>query len=353
VATSKVRLAWVPLRRPAIFALRLGRSLVVIVTTSHSGLDAAGRRWAAMIPRSEVGPMNDSTGKRMVGRRQLIRGAGVLGTAAVVTAATAPAAHASDGDDLVLGQANQASHTTALCVAAGTSPTVTLANAHGPQLHLSPSSNDYPILAVGDILNLSDGPLIGIDDGDGGAQTSILVTGADLPYAVPTAFPQEPQRLLDTRYASGRTAIARTSTGAINKAGQLVAGHWMDLFVGEQGVGYDLYGVFFNVAVLSPLASGYLSVYVPSGGGSPSTSTVVFHTGVSISNGGMVGVESYLDKWIVRIYSSQTTHVVLDLTGDISTAAAPDAKPSTPRVRALTRAARASQARTTHTVRRR
>jgi hypothetical protein len=297
--------------------------------------------------------MNDSTGKRIVGRRQLIRGAGVLGTAAVVTAATAPAAHASDGDDLVLGQANQAGHTTALTVTAGTSPTVTLVNGRGPQLHLTPSSDDYPALAVGDILNLSDGPLIGLDDGDDGVQTSFLVTAADLPYAVPTAFPQDPQRLLDTRYASGRTAIARTSAGAINKAGQLVAGHWMDLFVGEQGVGYELYGVFFNVAVLSPLASGYLSVYLPSGGSSPSTSTAVFHTGVSISNGGLVGVEDYVDKWIVRIYSSQTTHVVLDLTGDISTAAVPDADPATHRVRALTRAARASRARTTRATRRR
>jgi hypothetical protein len=284
---------------------------------------------------------------RLIERRQLLRGAGVLGGATVVaavsTAIATPTAQAADGGDLLIGKNNSASSTTGLAVTAGDAPTLALTNTNGPQLHLSTADQFDDAMAVGDLVGTSEGPLLGANFG-AGPETSFLVTPNDLPYLVPTSEPAA-QRLLDTRSSSGRALIVRQSSGAVNSAGQLVAGHWIDLEVGQTG-GYFGIAVYFNLSVLRPLAGGYASVYAPSEGARPSTGTVNFQKGVTLSNGGFGGVEVYKEAYVVRIYASATTHVVFDRTGLVLIQGANGGAGVKTRSRALTRAARARAGRT-------
>jgi hypothetical protein len=278
---------------------------------------------------------------RLIERRQLLRGAGVLGGAGVVAAvstAIASPAEAADGGDLLIGKKNSEASTTGLTITSGAAPTLALTNTDGPQLNLSAADDFDGTLKVGDVVGTSEGPLIGADFGNG-PETTILVTPNDLPYLVPTSVAAS-ERLLDTRTSSGRAQIRRKSSGALNSAGQLVAGHWIDLEVGLTA-GYYAGAVYFYLAVLSPSSSGYATVYLPSDGVRPTTASLNFQKGITLGSGGFSGVDTYNDSYVVRIYASATTHLVFDRTGLVFTPNTDGGAGVKTRSRVLTRAARA------------
>ncbi|MGI3780692.1 MAG: hypothetical protein ACRYG2_07930, partial [Janthinobacterium lividum] len=233
-------------------------------------------------------------------------------------------ADAATGDPVTLGQSNAEDAATTITVTAGAAPTLELVNTGGPQLRLGvvPDSFDGD-LAVGDIVNSNEGPVIGVDYGDG-AETALLVTPNDLFSLVPYTFSTDPERILDTRTSAGRKSIVRKSSStALTSAGKLKAKHWIDIAIDPTDEGIDVSGYFYNVAVVDPKASGYLAVTTTSVT-QPSTSTINFRTGVDLANGGFIQASTYNGDFVVRLYTTQETHLLLDLSGAVVTASAGD-----------------------------
>lgn len=198
-------------------------------------------------------------------RRRLLQGGALFaGAAGVAAVAGTPAADAATGDPVTLGQGNTETKTTTITVSAGSAPALSLVNTDGPQLRLNtvPDSWDGAV-AVGDIVNTTEGPVVGIDYGmDKGAQATPLLTPRDIFNVVPFIDPLFPQRVLDTRTSKGRVPIVRKSSpDALTSAGKLKAGHWIDLGIDPSGKGYYVSGWFFNVTVVEPEHNGYMSVY--------------------------------------------------------------------------------------------
>lgn len=237
---------------------------------------------------------------RPLDRRFLIRGGAVLASAAGATAlgaALAPTkAAAADGANVVLGAENNASETPTVITidgaAGGAEPTLVLNNANGPSLALQPLSENFDgPLAVGEIANTVVGPNIGVDYGDGPA-TTFLATGADLF----TPFPLPPERVLDRQFKSGEAVdVAIRATADV-----------------------DLVGVFLNVTAFAPRAGGFLEVYTP--GRRPALPTVRYARSVSAINSAFVapGVSSNGEQYTVRVYSSQATRVLVEVTGVVA-----------------------------------
>ncbi len=265
---------------------------------------------------------SDAQLDRPVDRRFLIRGGAVLAGAAGATALAAALnptkASAADGDPVDIGESNEGTSTTSLRIGGATgsttSPTLSLTNASGPSLALQPVGEDFEWdLQVGQIANTEEGPQIGVDYG-GGPTTTYLLTELDL-ETHPVTFPFGPDRLLDTRTTAGRSNIIRTSAGALDDAFRLRGRSWLDVAVGDYDDFSFLLGVFFNLTVARPATSGYLTAYPPDYDERPIASTLNFLANANLSNGTYVAPSQVQDFWAVRIYASQTTHVVLDLTG--------------------------------------
>lgn len=263
---------------------------------------------------------NETRPEPAVDRRFLLRGGAVLAGAAgatVIGAALAPTAQAADGQPVLIGDANTAESTTTVTIAGGGDAALSLVNPTGPSLQLSSVGVEYVgDLDVGEIVNTDLGPDIGVDYGDG-ATTDYLATGNDL-FGLPTPFAIDPQRLLDTRRASGRERIVDASSGTpLTSEGKLKAGQWIDVAVGTVDSDFPLSAVFVNAAVIGPVANGYLIVYPPADS-VPSTSTINYRAGVSLANAAFVALGVYEDDYVVRIWTSQTTHLLFDLSGGVS-----------------------------------
>lgn len=117
-----------------------------------------------------------------------------------------------------------------------------------------------------------------------------------------------PARLMDTRNGTG------------GKTGTFAAGSSFDLVVrgvgGVPSTGVD--SVVLNVTAITPTANGFLTVW-PAGTTRPTTSSVSFSTGNTVSNLVIAKISS---KGKVSIYnSSGATHVVVDVQGYFSTTA--------------------------------
>lgn len=266
---------------------------------------------------------NETRPEPAVDRRFLLRGGAVLAGAAGVTvigAALAPTAQADDGDSVVAGQPNSASSTTSLTIAEGDDAALSLVNPNGPALRLESVGAEYVgDLDLGEIANTDLGPDIGVDYGDG-PTTDFLATGNDLD-GLPTPIAIDPERLLDTRKASGRERIVRSSSStAITSEGKLRGGQWIDVAIDTAESDFVLSAVFVNAAVLGPAKNGWLIVYPPSDT-APNTSTINFRAGVSLANAAFVGVGIYDGDYVVRIWTSQTTHLLFDLSGAVAGAA--------------------------------
>ena len=254
-----------------------------------------------------------------VGRRNLLRGGAVLAGAAGVAAlgaVSAPRASAADGDPVVQGEENAATSTTSLRIGdpdGGADPTLALGNNDGPSLQLQALAGDWDgTLELGEIANTTLGPLIGVNDFDNQLATGYLATNFDL-ASISVAYAITPVRVLDTRTAGGRAGIVRTSTGALDANNRLKAGGWIDVGLTPADQNFTVESAFVNLTAVAPVAAGFLSVYVP--GARPNTSTLNVMARQTLANGAFVGVDVVEDTFAVRIFSSTTTHVLLDLTG--------------------------------------
>jgi hypothetical protein len=201
---------------------------------------------------------------------------------------------------------------------AGAAPALSLANAGGPSLRLAPITVDQDIedaLEVGDIVNTSSGPMIGVDYG-GSTGSDILVTGNDL-NSFPRALAIYPQRLLDTRKAGGRERIVRkSSSDALTSSGKLKAGKWVDVAIGPATSEFMIWGIFATAAVIDPAKNGYLIVYPPTDD-RPDTSNINYRAGANVSNSVFVPPGEFDDAHVIRIWTSQTTHLLFDLSGAV------------------------------------
>ncbi len=272
---------------------------------------------------------NDDKIQRPLNRRHLLRGGAVLAGAAgatVVGAAMGPsAAQAADGQFMVVGQPNASESSTKMTVGGvpgNANPALSLVNANGPALHLAPAGDSYDSddLKVGEIANTGASLDVGVPTFDG-AQTTWLATGLDLDQ-IPITFPIPPERLIDTRIKTGRANITMASANAFDSKFRLKAGAWLDVgIIPTDFVGLD--AVFVNVTAVKPVKNGVLTAYPP--GGRPLTSTVNFPKGQTVANGAFIGVgvarevnpdwPASADWFVIRIYTTTVTHLVIDLTG--------------------------------------
>lgn len=259
-----------------------------------------------------------TTERPAVNRRRLFRGAGVLagsaGVAAVLSAVNAQPSAAADGDSVQLGRDNRASTTTSLISDSegGGDPTLRLTNNDGPTLLLTPRTENYDRdLRLGEMVNLTTGPMIGVDSGNG-VENAYIALGTDL-AAIPTPIAFPPVRVLDTRRPPGTNNIIGSSSNAFDNAHRLRAGAWLDIGLLESTAFYTAQGAYVNVTVTGALGNGYATVYNP--GPRPETSAVNFVRGVNIANGGFFATGQVDGFVALRIHVTATTHVILDLTG--------------------------------------
>jgi hypothetical protein len=292
--------------------------------------------------------MTDPSGQTLE-RRFLLRGGAVLAGAAgatVLGAALIPkTAEAAPVEYVKLNAESVATTTSTITVGdtvGSTLPTLRLNNATGPQLALQPLPANWDGgLALGDIANTTQGPKIGVDYGDG-LEVDYLVTGqmlASIPYVVPLPY----SRLIDTRKESQRDRIIATSSkGALDSKGRLTKGSWMDVAIFPFAVDYTVFAVFINLTVSKPEKLGFLTAYAPNQA-APDASTVNFSPGNNLSNAAFVAVSVVNEAFAVRIAASQTTHVVIDLSGiEINSVASAGANAN--RVPSVLRARQAKQA---------
>jgi len=263
--------------------------------------------------------MNDeshqpSANDRDVDRRALLRRGGVVVAAAVAGAAAVEAWNAADaqavpGDAVLQGQANDSGTTpTSLTSGATTGATLTVANtgAHAPvELAQQPFAS-FVSVAGGELANL-DGDLYSTVDFGGtiGSQPGFVYTEFTATEVVTIV----PQRILDTRTSAGRASILN-KTGNLDSAGRLLGGHTININLSSLEVAAA--SAFCNLTVVSPLSGGYMTLFP--GGTRPATSSINFTTGAVIANFAVTGTTSTATSDTVSIYSSATSHVLLDIT---------------------------------------
>jgi len=242
-------------------------------------------------------------------RRGLLRtgGAVVAGMAGLAIAETVAAgsASAAPGDPLVLGSTTNSSSAaaTSLTSAVTTAATFAVANTAGTaplKLVQQPLPAAAPALASGDLANY-DGDLYYTAGGAGGPFFGFVYTE----WTASQVIPIIPQRVLDTRGASGRVNIVNPA-GNLDSAGRLLAGHQIQVNLSDLEVAAA--AAYCNLTAVGPLAGGYMTLWP--GGTRPATSSINFAAKAVIANFAVTGV-SGADT--VSIFSSVTTHVLLDV----------------------------------------
>lgn len=246
-------------------------------------------------------------------RRAILRTTGtalVAGVAGLAVAETisATSANAAPGDNLVLGNLNDAGTTsTSLTSTDAAGPTFALANTGGrAPLNLAevPTPTTEPPLVSGDLVNY-DGELVYAAGGTGGPFIGFVYT----PFVANQLVPIRPQRVVDTRNANGRANIMNAA-GNLDSAGRLLAGHTIvvDLF----GLATGATAAYCNLTAVSPLGGGFMTLWP--GGTRPATSSINFTAGAIIANFAVTGITSSSTASTVSIFSAATTHVLLDVT---------------------------------------
>lgn len=257
-----------------------------------------------------------------LGRRNLLRGGVAAATAAglgVASIAAAPAAAAANGDPVELAGANAETATTAITISGSAgdraSAVLSLINQDGPALKLNTLPEDWPgELQAGEVATVESGPIVGLADGS----TTFLATGLDL-LSLPVTVPLSPVRLLDLRTVAGRKALVGNSPNAFDVQGRLRAGAWMDVSLGDADGSISLAGLYATVTVTGSSGGGYLTVYPPEGTSRPATSNLNFASQQTIANLVFTAVAtSTASAFVVRIYASATTYVILDINGVIA-----------------------------------
>jgi hypothetical protein len=259
--------------------------------------------------------MNDqshqlSAHDRDVNRRALLRRGGVIVAATVagvtaVEALNAGDAQAAPGDPVLQGQSNDAATAQTTLTSSATTSTLAVANtgAHAPVKLAQQAFASFIPAAGGELENL-DGVLYSTLDFGG--------TIGPFPGFVYTEFTANqvvtivPQRILDTRTSAGRVHILN-KTGNLDSAGRLLGGHTINIGLGSLEVAAA--SAFCNLTVVQPPTAGYMVLFP--GGTRPKTSSIDFAKGAVIANFAVTGT-SITDT--VSIFSSATSHVLLDIT---------------------------------------
>jgi hypothetical protein len=270
---------------------------------------------------------------RAVGRRALLtRGgvvvAGVVGAGMAGAAAAAPAS-AATGDPVLQGQSNNVGTNVAATEIVATNdvttptPTVILTNLGGdataqeasPPLRLTPAGTGlfFPSTATagGDMVATNDGNLWFTHDiPTVGPFAAPVHTDANSNSFVPLAAPK---RMLDTRSSSGRANVLDPS-GKFDSSGRLLAGKTIHINLSSL--------VFFGDAVTStlsavtPTATGFMILW--SGGvARPTAVSINFVAAQSISDLTVSALASFSQTATdtIAIWTSKTTHVLLDVAG--------------------------------------
>ena len=236
-------------------------------------------------------------------RRALLRASGVVAGIAGLAgyaAASAPPAAAVPGAPVVMGATNDAGTTSTGLTTNAAGPTLTLANT-GTGVPLRLAEHVEPVSPAsgvsGDLTNVRGDLRFTHFDDYVSASVYTELTASQL-------IPVSPFRAVDTRTSAGRSYI-HNADGNLDSSGRLIGGHtiWIylqdEVFLGT--------AVFANLTVTQPVASGYLTLWP--GGTRPTTSSLNYVAEQTVANfcvSGMAGDS-------VRVYSSRTTHVVLDV----------------------------------------
>ncbi|MGI3785477.1 MAG: hypothetical protein ACRYG2_32425 [Janthinobacterium lividum] len=260
---------------------------------------------------SEFLEPSDSLGRRLLlGRGAAVAGAAAVGAVALGVGGARPAA-AADGDALKQGTVYVGTKRTGVTVNSATEPALQVANSTGPALKIVPTSAEFDgDLKPGEVTADPFGPVVGVADSDGNAFASPVATLSDLD-ALSQPFAISPARLVDTRNEAGRSNIL--NPGSLDSSGRLKAGQYIDVAVDVTTEDYTVSAVFVNVTSTGSTGNGFLAAYPP--GTRPTASTLNYSKGVTIANFALVSTGAVDSNFVVRIYSSTPTHVIVDQTG--------------------------------------
>ena len=295
--------------------------------------------------------MSDVETHEIVGRRSLLgRGAALAaGTAAgalALGAARTPPAAAAAGDPLILGAgSNQSARYTQLTYLPTDEPpnrpTLGLVNRTGPALYLEPSPDDTDFetetgyrTEPGSFFTLDERPVYRAG-ADGQSFAVGLATLDDIDL-VQQPFITAPYRILDTTKTFPGTV---RDTSNFDTSGRLKAGRYVDVAVGSIDR-FTIRAAFVNVHSSGSTANGYLAVYPPGTPSPPSNgparqSTLHFTKGVTVANFTvtptvLMDTPESGPTFFIRVYASATTHVVVDLLGQLRDGLASDPNAGVP-----------------------
>lgn len=274
--------------------------------------------------------------RRPVDRRALLRGAvaGLAGAAAAPALLVRPVA-AATGDPLLIGSTANATSTTdaETRLTATNNPAtpvlhlkndaaLTSENGARSVLRIAPSAG-FVDPSVGDVGDLMVSDLTtSTPSTQGGAYLNFAHTGSTSgdsevfwgnvytsAFASFIQFLSNPVRVLDTRTGTGQRLNAQQSivinlgesAGTVPPGGRQIA---------PQGLVTFGIGAIVNLTAVSPLGTGFLSVW-PSGP-RPNASALNFVKAVNIANFSIVALAP-TDSFLV--FASQTTHVLVDVIG--------------------------------------
>jgi hypothetical protein len=254
------------------------------------------------------------TQQRMSRRRWLRR---VVGTAAAATAGgmvvAATPAHATPGDQMALGQDNDAGNAiTTVIGTAAAEPVLTLTNqANGAALQFVVPEDilEDGGVPLGSITVDPDGDLYSIGGDVHNSNIRYAMWAYTTAWATMT-IAIRPQRILDTRNAAGRVNIVG-GVGNIDAAGRLIGGRTIQVAIRHAEQPDQ---VLANVTVAKTTAQGYVTVW--GDGPRPGTSSLNFFGANQVLSNFVespAGVSGGTD--IISIFASVTTSVIVDVCG--------------------------------------
>jgi hypothetical protein len=266
-------------------------------------------------------------------RRTLLRRGGAVLAGVAGAVALPSAAGAAEGDPLLLGQVNDAgSATTALTGGSAGAAALQVANPTAAGAYVAPAVRVVPGVgtegldpartAAGDLASSGDLLWYGHVSATGGAGVAGAVyTSA---FANHLEFLTEPRRVLDTRPGEStdeagnpNDRATRVVAGQRDGSGRVAAG--TSLVLDLSGLVRDGAGVFANLTVVSPAASGFLTAYPTPDGSArtdgrdrPAASNLNFVRGTpALANFALVRLGS---GGRISIFTTTLAHILLDVT---------------------------------------
>jgi hypothetical protein len=211
------------------------------------------------------------------------------------------------------GTANDAGTDTTSLTSANAASTLQLGNSgHGSHLRLvdralAPNDSYFTSTVAGDLTSSSGSLLFTHEAAPAAGQQAFwaeVYTDLTASQIVPLA---RPVRVFDTRNPAARARISPLS--ALDAAGRLKANAVLTVDLGDFVIAPA--AVYGNLAAVAPVGSGFLTAW-PSGA-RPGTSTLNYTRGVAIANAMVSAVDTTPTAELLRIFTSTTTHVILDV----------------------------------------